>query len=90
MPPIHGPYPYNLTWEELVPEPRPGQPTPKEVVEALHWCVDTGSDSVDLERIFGAALALAGRMLTMPEWSKFSRGEILTIAIDTAIVWERG
>lgn len=47
------------------------------------------SDDAVITRVMDGALVLAMKMLVSSEFKDLSRGEILLIAINTAMVWER-
>jgi len=94
------PLPYGLSETDLVPDPSCiiRDHNAVAVTRNLHQLL---SDSPwltslpnriqdDQERIFGAGLALAMRMIPDPQYAHMSRGQILAVALDTAIVWERG
>lgn len=90
------PYPYGLHWEQLTPEPlsRDMRDDPQSLVEELAGARATEPqyqlNNDELHRMFDAALGLAMKMVLDPEYAGWSRGQILTVAIDTALIWERG
>lgn len=95
MPKPNRPYPYGMTYKDLEPEPSIiNRDHDSLTVSKRLAALSTDSHWVDhhdeMERIFDAGLALAMRMTLDPEYSHLSRGQILAIALDTAIVWERG
>lgn len=89
------PYPYGMSWQDLQPEPsiadrdHRASDVTKRLASLAHDATPSHHDD-EMERIFDAGLALAMRMTLDPDFALLSRGQILAIALDTAIIWERG
>ena len=99
------PYPYNLSWGDMSLEPSSAAMSDKpfNLLEEIGGMIQnspphsngavfspSGITNEELLRILDAALGLAMKLTLDPDYNIYTRGQILTMAIDTALIWERG
>jgi hypothetical protein len=94
----HRPYPFGLSWQDMQLDPSSISYSDhaRELFDEFSGIMaedpksPAGMDEAELSMILDAAMAMAMKLVLDPDFSEYTRGQLLAMALDTALIWSRG